>query len=356
MRHKFTLTILCLAVSYFTVNAKVWTVDNNAGASADYSVLQNAIDKASAGDTLYVTGSPNYYDGSTMVRLNKKLILIGPGFFLGENSNTQSSNQTAKIYSMEIGEGADNSLIMGLDFYSSSREILFSKDKRDGSVGSSPANNVVIKRNLIESLDLNYASGTVIEQNYFYNNGNNVHLDNTCSNTLIQNNIMNSGSSYYATIYGDSNYELSNTVVKNNTLSNGLYRIHAVEISNNIFITGTLNDCDKNTVKNNVFVSAEEAIPTESTANVLNKNIFSVTASELFVEATQTVDNDYILSTDSPAKGAGIDGIDAGAFGGLNPYKLSGLSPIPSIYELTTNGIGTLEEGIKVTIKAKSNN
>jgi hypothetical protein len=335
------------------VNADIIQVNNNEDASADYSLLQTAIDLANSGDTIYIAGSPNYYDGTTLIRLNKTLTLIGPGFFLGENGQTQASNQQAKIYDLEIGEGADNSVITGLDLLQSG--ILFSKDKRDGNVGTQAANNVTIKRSTISNLSLHFASGTIIEQNYFIFSGSTINLYRTSSNTLIQNNILICSS--YGAIDGESGYSLSNTVVRNNTIKYNLAELDGVEIDNNIFINGILNNCDNNTLKNNVFVNAQGvAIPSSSTGNTLLNNIFSVAGANLFVEATPKVDNDYILKVGSPAAGIGIDGIDAGAFGGANTYKLSGIPAIPTIYELTTNGIGTKEEGLKVTIKAKSNN
>lgn len=351
---KLLLSIIVTTLS-IGANATVIQVNNNPGASADYAMLQQAIDAANSGDTLYVAGSPNYYDGTSLVRLNKTLTIIGPGYFLGENGQTQSSNQTAKISELEIGEGASHSVIMGLDFYTSTNTLMFSKDKRDGTVGTSAADNVSIKRNLFFILDLNYSSGTIISQNFFHRGGNNLFIDYSASNTLVQNNIFKSGS--YSSIVGDANHELSNTVIINNTFENGLSYIHGAEITNNIFYSDELVNCDNNTVKNNVFVSAEGvAVPTTSTGNTLTDNIFSVTAANLFVETTLTVDNDFILKTNSPAIGVGLDNIDAGAFGGLNAYKLSGLPPIPSVYELSTNGVGTKENGLSVTLKAKSNN
>lgn len=340
----------------FGTKATIIQVNNNTGASADFALLQQAIDAANSGDTLYVAGSPNYYDGNDLIRLNKTLTIIGPGYFLGENGQTQSSNQTAKISRMEIGEGASNSVLMGLDLCSSKGDLYFSKDKRDGTIGTAAADNVTIKRNIIFSITLNYASGTILSQNFFLGSTNNLNLYYSASNTLIQNNIFDSGTQY-ASISGDYNHELSNTVIINNTFENGLSDVHGAEISNNVFHNGSLKNCENNTVKNNVFVAAEGvAIPSTSTGNTSLNNVFSVTAADLFVESTPTVDNDFILKTNSPALGAGLDGIDAGAFGGLNAYKLSGLPPIPSIYELNTNGIGTKENGLGVTLKAKSNN
>lgn len=356
MKKSLLFLSLCLAV--VSAQATVIQVDNNAGAAAKYTLLQKAIDDANGGDTIYISGSPNYYDATT-IKLNKKLVLIGPGYFLGENNQTQSSNLTAKIYGMEVGQGADNSVITGLTF--DNQALSLSKKDYSGSTGTNPATNVTIRRNMIKSLVLNFVSGTLIEQNYFLNNSSHIYLAKTTSNTLIQNNLLlgNASFSTEPCVYGDPGYALTNTVIRNNTLSKNLSNLNGIKIENNIFIAGFLEDCDNNTLKNNVFSSSQVvSIPSNSTGNTYDgyNNKFTATASDLFVAASPKTDKDFILKANSPAAGAGIDGIDAGAFGGLNAYKLSGLPPIPSIYEVTTTGVGTKENGLKVVIKAKSNN
>jgi hypothetical protein len=349
------------ALTTLSLSAKVWTVDNNNGASADFSLLQTAIDNALSGDTLYIMGSPNYYDGNALIRLNKTLTLIGPGFFLGENQKTQTSNEDAKIYSMVIGEGANNSKITGLNFHHSAKDLLISKDTPLGAEGTSGVNNVIISRNKILRVLLKYTTGTLIEQNYISTPDQGIYINHECSSTLIQNNIIKGGGSATAVIYGDFNvtkqegYELSNTIVRNNTLDHGFQYISGIEISNNIISGGNLWYSCNNVLKNNLFGTTQTNLNAFSTGNSSIGNVFSVIANTLFVEAIPAIDNDYILKADSPAKGFGIDGTDAGAFGGPNPYILSGLPPIPSIYELNTSGVGTIENGLKVTIKAKTN-
>ncbi len=65
-----------------------------------------------------------------------------------------------------------------------------------------------------------------------------------------------------------------------------------------------------------------------------------------------TTDGQYMLSENSPAKGAGSNGSDIGPFGGPDPYRLSGLPNLPNIYELSTVGLVSGDE-LPVTIKIK---
>ena len=74
---------------------KIWIVDSNSGSTAkDFTNLKAAHDGAAAGDTLYLIGSPVNYI-TTKVTLTKRLVIIGPGYFLNENPNTQSNVASA---------------------------------------------------------------------------------------------------------------------------------------------------------------------------------------------------------------------------------------------------------------------
>ena len=64
----------------------------------------------------------------------------------------------------------------------------------------------------------------------------------------------------------------------------------------------------------------------------------------------------YQLHPNSPAKGVGENGTDAGAFGGDEPYILSGIPSIPTIYQLTVPSNVPQGGTLNVQIKAKINN
>ena len=70
-----------------TTQAKIWRVNNNGGINASYASAQAAQDAAItvAGDTRHLEASQANY-GS--LRATKRLIIIGPGYFLRQNTNT----------------------------------------------------------------------------------------------------------------------------------------------------------------------------------------------------------------------------------------------------------------------------
>ncbi len=346
-----TLLSFLLLLSITAIKATIIQVNNNAGADADYALLQDAIDNASFGDTLYLAGSPNYYDGiSSTIRLNKRLTLIGPGYFLGENLGL-ANNETAKLNKLIVGTGADGSKIMGLDMtrnYSSTvTSSGISNLDASGSSTSTAPSNITFERNIFYNMFIK-GTGHLIQKNYLRA----LTIENVTSNTIIQNNIFSHG-------IGDGTsftYSYTGLIFQNNII-NDITDMNGAEIINNIFVNESqIIDCDNAQIKNNVFTSAESsAITSSSTGNTIQDNVFNESTATLFIDSSPGIDADYELNGFSAAKGAGFNGVDAGAYGGPAPYIISGIPPIPSITELTTSGTGTTSGGLEVRIRAKAN-
>lgn len=353
-RYYFLLTLLIFIFSVKS-NATIIQVNNNADASADYSLLQTAIDDANSGDTLYISGSPNFYDNTTAVQLNKKLTLIGPGYFLGENGG-EANNLTAKLYQLIIGTGADNALIMGLDLSQSSFSFISTENvNRDGTTSSTAPAFITIKRNKIYDIHIEGANA-IIEQNFIsVSNASTTTCEifSTASNTVIQNNFFETTGN---AIDGNSGV-FTNLTIRNNILTGDIHRVNGSEIINNILLDGKrIEESSNGQIRNNLFTSAEATvIEANSIGNSTSDNVFSVSQSSLFASGSPSIDSEYQLSESSPAKDVGFNGVDVGMFGGPDPYRISGKPSIPSITEFTTSGIGTTSEGIRVRIKAKSN-
>src|SRR4051812_28120195 len=115
---KSTFSLICIVcLSVTSSYAKIWRVNNNPNVTADFTTLSAAHTGASSGDTLHLEGSPTSYGSMTCT---KKLVIIGPGFFLSQNPNTQALKQTARVDNISFNVGSAGSEIMGLDFNGSS--------------------------------------------------------------------------------------------------------------------------------------------------------------------------------------------------------------------------------------------
>ena len=146
-------------------------------------------------------------------------------------------------------------------------------------------------------------------------------------------------------------------VIKNNVVGYYLEAVHA-EIKNNIIYNNS-NPYNSNyigykvltgsTYQYNLFVGT--TVPS-GTGNVAN-----VDMSAVFTDfANKNVDNDFTLKEGSPAVGVGENGTDCGAFGGDQPYVLSGIPGVPHIYEAIIPTSASGDSGLKVYLKIKTNN
>lgn len=342
------LLFFVLALLTLPASAKIWIVDSNPGSTAkDFVTLNAAYMGAAAGDTLYLIGSPNNYL-TTKIIISKRLIIIGPGYFLSQNPDTQVSLAGAHLFNsgtctetLEFAAGSEGSVLMGLTNAGMIRittsNILIKRNYfTDGQPGCSQeriilsGSNCIIVQNFIDgpsqgqgiTVSAGY-SGIAISNNYIFN-----HL--------------NSGNSAIYALNGvGSVMEISNNVFA------GGVNVNNSTVQNNIFITANNVTAPGSIVRNNAHVS--NLLPGGS------GNIINIPLGNLIVGSGST-DGQFKLAVGSPAIGAGFGGVDCGMFGGPEPYVLSGIPPIPSIYSLTAPAIGEKNTGLPITIKIKSNN
>ncbi len=376
MKNIFLLLILAVAIT--NANATVWQVNNRvingATVDSDFTTLQAAIDSAAHGDTLYIMGSPTSYGGGVF---SKKLTVIGPGYWLEENDSTQAITNHARVESLLFNPGSEGTIIEGL-------YIDYGVYAAYGLTGwkmiEINADSITIQKNRIKGF-AEWGWGDI--------SGHAIFINDSIDNLTIQQNWIFSlwhplGSYTSATIIDCIYYEGVNSgiEIRNNFIraSNpGMYgevksismavndTASEINIYNNV-IWGNMTTYNTNQY-NNIFVSGSKggsgdimmnnigsSTQYPSTPAALN-NLQNVPMDSVFVDYDLYIDNGYILKSNSPAIGAGINGGDCGVFGyhaGGVPYVLSGMPAIPAIYEASVTPNGT--NNISVTIKAKSHN
>ena len=117
MKQKITILTAAILLIATTLNATVWRVNNRPYLDADFTTLQDAIDGASAGDTLYIGGSTTSYGNGTF---DKQLVVIGAGYWLAENDTTQAYTENSQVGKLIFNSGSEGSVIEGLYVYYSS--------------------------------------------------------------------------------------------------------------------------------------------------------------------------------------------------------------------------------------------
>lgn len=342
-------TLLLAAVLLFIASvssAKSWRVNNN-GFSANFTSLATAVadNNVLNGDIIYVEGSAIAYEP---IELNKKLTIIGPGYWLSQNPNTATNVLGAAIPYITFGEGSDGSTLMGLQITSSSGVSI-------------QASNITVKRCLLSTAGVFISyniSDIKILQNFFSNP----------SNYSGYYAIRTSSSGFATDVIFNNNIVLTNLVLddgytllecKNNTFgmpgsgAKPLIKMLTGNFQNNILINGSaivdINNKSNRNASYNVSASANNQFGTA------NSNIVVTSIAGLFVTGATSNDAAYQLVTGSVASANGSDGTDRGAFGGAaesNRYTLSGLPPVPVIYDISTTGVTTTTT-LPVTIKAR---
>ncbi|MDF2193708.1 right-handed parallel beta-helix repeat-containing protein [Paraflavitalea sp. CAU 1676] len=342
-----SLFVLATGMSLST-QAKIWRLNNNAGVVADFTTFQAAAlsSTVSPGDTLYLEPSNTTYWTNSFT-LAKKLIVVGAGYLLDPantsfpgNPGLQTSTIEAKIGGLQLGPDASGSKFIGVQF--------------DGTFYLSNTSNITAERVYFPNTYVGFYAGTstniVFRKCYFYSTNINQQANTSGSNVLIENNIFNSSNINLPAITG------SNNIVRNNSFSNtnSLTLVKSFFINNIVGANAQsiLTDC---TIKNNIFQIAQ-TLPATATNNIL-----SVAMADVY-EATGSFDGKYKLKATSPAKGKGLTigsvvNPDCGAFGATDPYVLSGIPNIPTIYTFTApTSIPSGTPTMNVTFSTRNNN
>ena len=331
MKKTIILTACFTALAVLNSSAKIWRV-NNAGIPADFTTIQAAHDDATvlAGDTLHI--EPSWISYGALVS-TKKLIILGPGYFLDLNTNQQANPAIATIESFTLNTGSSGTVISGLTITSTNNI----------STGNITISRNHISSNIYLSRDYSY-SDIIISGNYNINSVNHSGSSNATliTNVLIYNNLLGfvSLSVQYSGVIANNIFTSYNSSTYNFTIKNNI----CTTSSNYSVFTGNFN-----TISNNICATSL-GLPEG------NGNQISVSMTTVFVGATgNSTDGQWQLANGSPALGAGLNGEDCGMYGGSTPYHLSGLPEIPSVYFLsapsTSNG-----DTLPVTISVKTNN
>jgi len=331
--------ILIITFISTTAFSTVWTVDNKSGSIADFTQIGAAVAAASDGDTIYV-----YSSGSSIyntVYVTKRLYIIGPGYFLDENPNTQADIRPAVCSTFIFDPGSEGSLLSGLKINDSSWDININTD------------SIIVKRNVCigNHVDIEIApnlSNIIITGNYFYNNtgvtNSVIDVKNNCNNIRINNNYLNSLGTFSIESSSSSSIEAWNNVISGNV------EIHNSLFYNNIMMNGVFSGTNSPANINHNIGDATQF-------GTANGNQANVSMNTVFVDSgSVSTDGDWQLRSGSPAIGAGLSSEDCGMFGGTTPYILSGLPSIPTIHFFVAPSSASGTQGLQVQIKAKSNN
>lgn len=297
-----TLVALCAAMA---VHATVLRVSNVSGSTAPYSTVQAALSAAAEGDTIMLDASAKKYQWGRDEKVTKRVVIIGPGYWLQDNGIVQEGSQRACIENYSFTIAADGVVVIGV-WFDSFLEI------------AKNCKNVIIKRCNIRSgagLGSN-ADRCVFHQNY------------------IRGDITDGGSYHQIT---------NNIFIRHFDTSYTFKAMPHSYIAYNIFMGNNricLKECGDCTVEKNI--SAGDFYDNGSGTNSYNDNIIVES-----IKAYNTYDNDII---DSGVQALNLS-TTHGAFAGDSPYVISGLPSAPIIEDLVVPTTVEYGSNMNVTIK-----
>jgi hypothetical protein len=323
------LTAIFLLAGSFTFAQNHWRVNNAFGIDADFTTIQAAFDSATAGDIIYIEGTNIPYGSANAT---KPLTIIGTGYFLAVNDSTQANLAPSIISNITLNPGSEGSYVAGLT----------------GSIQVN-ASNIIVERNNLTYLYIGYSydvGNVVIRQNYVFAISDN----NKYTSAVIQNNIV----TYYISSSIKANWLIYNNTIYSNYTSPCI-SVHNSSIKNNIVINtrGGNYDCintnpeQNNNIEFNVCNTETTGYP------VPDNNIWDAVIEEVIVNEGSAEKKLYLIE-DSPAIGYGEGGVDCGVYGGLNPYILSGMPPVPHIFKASVPVSATTTSGLPVNVQIKS--
>ncbi|WP_304233418.1 hypothetical protein [Jiulongibacter sediminis] len=359
------LSIILLIISRGHLNAETISVVNG-------DDLQAKVDSASAGDILVISAGQYLQT----VKIDKKLTLIGPGYF-------KLQGGTAYINSIWLDVGSDGSMLTGLVV--------------SGNLNIASSNNLVSRNKIDGTLylgytNINYAtSNNKVVQNYFGSQnasipgikvGNSAIVIQTnyqISNNVVMNSIGFTHSMYSTGLVVNNIFDPDSTNIGNSagqyiSVSGG---ISSVSFYNNIFKGGF---CHSTTTTGSTIFSTSNPLyhPLNFKYNIID-TVYAgytipvdnlVTTERIFagyptiINGMNNADARILLDPTGPAVGFGRSypysgsdpTTDAGVFGGSLPYVLSGIPVGPQVYEMVVPPLAATNSTITVKVKARSNN
>ena len=305
---KKTVLIFAAALIASAAQATILRVSNVVNSGAPYTSISDALSAAAEGDTIMLDGSKTTYSINTGSTIDKKVVLMGPGYWRTENGIIQEGANPATIGNIKFranGCTITDLVVNGnVDIVAGHITITRCRITGDISFNSTSygATNAIIHQCFLEGDISGY-------NNNSYNSG-----------MQITNNIFKGGTSNTVQYFTDSYIAyntftgsmVTNGALRGCTVEKNVMEAHTGEIGNNTFTDNT-----------------ETGVTVEDTSTDLAiKNFFEQYASE----------HDASL-------------FSRGAFAGDDPYVISGLPSGPVVEDITVPASVAMGSKLNVTIK-----
>lgn len=338
--------IIC--ISAFCGAQTLFNVQNGAKTEF-YKNLEEAIEKAVAGDTIYLPGATIQVENDLII--DKKLALIGAGWDIDHIGGLQPTIiKKDNVYAdINFRDGSDGSFITGCQI----RDLILGHREVSGTEHQN-VKDLIIWRNYIEEIHLgisatnNNIQNIHIKENWVWHesfrnyaiNGYNASQCHINNNVLRTYNISQPGLS-----------ELRNSIIYNNIILGTISGFESCRIENNYIRTFNNRVASSNNCVYNNNASDMEDISGNNT--VINNCLWKLSLEDNFI-GDITIPKNCIPKDNSPLKNAGTDGTDIGIFGGSSPFKLGAQPFNPHIDKAIISGQTDGEGKLKIDIQVSA--
>ena len=360
------LILFVFALVAYQVSATVLTVNNNPNGGTPYKLIQEAVNAALSGDTIYIQGSPTTYANFTLT--DKKIIFIGTGY-----APQKDLPQITKVSGFTIRNTAAVGSSNGTEF--NGIWIVGTATFADYFIGSEPVNDIVIRRCRFDGQNANiYIAGNYTSATNYYFESNffdwaSVNIGSSTvpvSNFIFRNNYFIAafddifkGFFTVSSILFDHNLFFSEYSIRK-TFVNGRY----IAFTNNIFYGIDGGGTSFSTYTNNITYKNTNSAPWDNATNV-NTSGNVASQDPKFNADIELVANrsnpllDFTVKA-GPAKNTGSDGKDMGllfdATGSLNWANARAVR-LPFIFSMNiTNPTIAPGVSLNVEVTAKKQN
>jgi hypothetical protein len=388
MKKYIILFLFVLLAGAQAVSAKIWRVNNNPGVARDFDNIQDAVGAAhnTDGDTIHVEGSVTAY---AAVTIGKKVCIFGPGFYLSDNPETQHLKPSARVNTIIFNAGSAGSVLAGVEQVVNTAQITgtgvtaigiaagynsnlwtgprLTINESNIKVVNCKLNWVEINNNkLLENIDIRkcwFCPGLV------RTTGTSQVLNLNITNNFFRNDnatAVTGAGTYYIVIDLNENVKAN---IGNNTFYSGFQvNVKQSRITNNVFyaianrIVGALTNDVSNTYTGNISnIDLLGGMINGQNSNTIRiTEIYEANSTVWFTASGGIAIYDKYFQANSSvtspirqaASAAGITG-ELGMYGGLSPYVLSGMTNIPSVYEIVMP-TEVSSDGFDVTVKVKA--
>jgi hypothetical protein len=318
MRTTIFITMLLAGLAN-TGRAQNLIAVQNAGTPSFFLKIDEAINSAQNGDTIYIPGGSF---GDCII--NKRLHLVGVGH---DPDSTKATLMTYIPY-VSFNLGSSGSTLTGIRI----GDLIIGN-------GSDEIKHLIISRCYIGSCNFNIKCSNIT---FFQNIINSVYGNGDTRDISFSNNKIR-----YLQSFEYCSFK-NNILTVANSIGFSVFENNFLSASNSNYVYSSI-------LNNNISYSGFDII----TSNVGANNLFYQDAGSIFVKEDSDFEygNDYNLQSDCEGKNAGKDGTDIGIYGGAFPWKEGSLPFNPHYQKIqinpTTDNNGNLNVNIRVAAQQR---